>query len=308
MKLSPMFLAMSLALPMLCTVEPRAAQAQVVQSYFRVSIVGFRCNARTLESAISIDGAGDEVYALANVLEISAGNTITNSLVRESLVYGDTAGRSAPFTFPSGLDHGPPRIKAGSAAATGGLQGGESAPDPRTTPAPNRYRPYRERLLPMIVWQGPLRRGGPTANGVLILPTLWDVDMTRALRQVWDSQSAEYMKRIALHSAGFVSGTERRPLVTQSDVVLRWIPNQNDFDKPIGIAGAGFNPGAAAPDPATFIPAVMFLTFDAAVEAASATSRSTQGRRGVIELKYTDADNYGHGDYTMFLQVERISS
>ena len=30
--------------------------------------------------------------------------------------------------------------------------------------------------------------------------------------------------------------------------------------------------------------------------------------RGVIELKYTDADNYGHGDYTMFLQVERISS
>jgi hypothetical protein len=160
----------------------------------------------------------------------------------------------------------------------------------------------------MIVWQGPLRRGGPTANGVLILPTIWDMDLARDLRLAWNEQSANFMKRIALHSAGFVSGAQQRPLITQSDIALRWIPNQNDFDKPIGIKGAGFNPGAAAPDPATFAPAVMLLTFDAAAEAASSTARSAQGRRGVIDIRYQDADNYGHGDYTMFLLVERISS
>jgi hypothetical protein len=86
MKRSPFLLAIALAVPTFFVAEPNAAHAQVTQSYFRISILGFRCNTRTLESAISVDGAGDEVYAMANVLEISSTNTIANSLVRESHV------------------------------------------------------------------------------------------------------------------------------------------------------------------------------------------------------------------------------
>jgi hypothetical protein len=78
-------------------------------------------------------------------------------------------------------------------------------------------------------------------------------------------------------------------------------PRRNDFDRPIGIDGEPFNP-FVAPNPTTFIPAVMLLTFNSAQEAANSV---TQGQ-GTVEIHYRDGDRYGRGIYTMFLRVERL--
>jgi hypothetical protein len=66
--------------------------------------------------------------------------------------------------------------------------------------------------------------------------------------------------------------------------------------------GDTFNPLAATPNPATFIPAVMLLTFGSA---ESAANRTTQGR-GVVEITYRDGHNFGEGSYTIFLRVDRL--
>ena len=154
----------------------------------------------------------------------------------------------------------------------------------------------------MLLWEGELRRGGTFPNAVVIIPTLWENDNMLDLLNVWNRQVDDYLRRFAANSARFISGTGRRQLVEQVDEVLNTVPQRNEFDRPIGLDGDAFNPLAASPKPATFIPAVMLLTFDSAVNAANST---TQGPGGV-EITYRDGQSYGQGSYTIFLRVERL--
>ena len=277
---------------------------------FRVTLTGFRVNHETIDSAVSIDGAGDEVFAVVNFAELWSSNNIFGALQRrQSLTYGDTNGRLDPLNptriLPE-LNHPGAygTIQAGSMSTTGGLKSGDSYP-PSTGPVirPNVPEAARARLIPMVLWEGELRRGGQHPNAIVLLPTIWESDNVTDVLDIWNRQVDSWIRHFAANnSAAFVNGTSRRSLVEQVDNVLTTIPQRNDFDRPIGMSGGAFNPLAASPAPATFIPAVMFLTFDSAEAAANST---TQGR-GVVEITYRDGQSYGPGNYTIFLLVERL--
>jgi len=268
---------------------------------FRVTLTGFLVNQQTLEGPFSIDGRGDEVFALVNSAELGPSNNILGPFEsRMSVRYGDTEGRGSN-TIPGTL-------RAGRASeTTGGLLSGDPYP-PRSgviETLPHASPAIRARLIPMVLWQGELRRGGPNPNAAVIIPTIWENDNTPDVLNEWNRQVESYFRILAAMSNAAVTNRVRPPLIQQRDVVLSTPPNVIDFDHPLGIQGDTFNPLAPAPL-ATFIPAVMFLTYDSAEAAATGTSNSISRGRGVIEITYRDGHNYGDGSYTIFLLVERL--
>ena len=267
--------------------------------HFRVTLTGFTVNQQTLEGPTSIDGAGDEVFVMVNSAEVGPANIIFGPLEsRQSLRYGDTSGLGS---------HTIPRIlHAGRASDTGGLQTNDAYPPPGVEAEtwPSADAATRARLIPMVLWDGYLRRGAPLPNAAIIIPTIWENDNNEEVLNIWNRQVDTYLRRLASTSGGLFTGEASRKLLVRTDTVLSTIPQVLYFDRPIGMEGDTFNPLAAVRLPATFVPAVMFLTYDNAEEAASGTSNS--GGRGVVEITYRDGRNYGAGSYTIFLLVERL--
>lgn len=271
-----------------------------MQGRFRVTLTGFVVHHGTTESILSIDGAGDEVFALANIAELwSSNNIVGTPQRRKSLLYGDTSGHRVQVGVGVTYPRPPEVIHAGTASPTGGLRADDHYPRAGEEPErlPRESEAIRNRLIPMILWEGWLRQGGPRPNAVVILPTIWEDDNVHDVLDVWQRQAEAWIRRFATNSALFIIDPTRRPLIERGDTVLSTIPQGNDFDRPIGIDGAPFVPIPADLEPATFIPAVMFLTFRSAQEAAS---------RGVVEIRYIDGERYGPGDYSIFLLVERL--
>jgi hypothetical protein len=289
-------------------VTQTACAGQPERGRFRVTFTGFIVNNATTENILSTDGAGDEVFALVNFAEISSSQVLGGLQRRQSLIYGDTSGHTLPTTiFGTPVINSlrqPTVIQAGHASSTGGLRnpdrigaGGDLPAVPRNADAATRAR-----LIPMILWEGELRQGGPSPNAVVMLPTIWENDNVPDVLNVWQRQADEFITTFARNSARFITGRTERPLVEQVDTVFRTIPQRNDFDRPIGMDGNAFDPLSAEPEPATFNPAVMLLTFTSAQAAANST---TQGR-GVVEITYRDGERYGRGIYTIFLRVDRL--
>jgi len=269
---------------------------------YRVIATGFVVNNGTTEGVILRDGRGDEVFVAANFAELSSANAIVGEpSVKKSVNYGDTDGRADPVQLVGiGLEHYPRywTMQAGSGGAHGGLLTGDRYPaagqsprDPSDAPAVNRGR-----FLPMILWEGDLRIGA-NPNGVLILPTIWESDDIDAMWTVWNTQANSFFRQFARTSSRYISGATRRPVIEQVDTVLSTIPQRNDYDRPIGIDGDAFNPLAASPGPATFMPAAMLLTAEKAEEAVA---------HGVYEINYRDGTRFGPGNYTLSVRVERV--
>jgi hypothetical protein len=298
-----MMIFLTIALVVMQTVTTQA------QGRFRVTFTGFVVNHDTTESVLSIDGAGDEVYVLANFAEMWSSNRIFGALQRrQSLTYGDTAGRSGPvdarnlgiaLIHPTDFS----TVQLGTMSSTGGLKTGNQYPPPEgQITRPNAREAARARMFPMVLWEGELRDNGPQANAVLLMPTIWESDNVPDVLNIWNRQADDYIRRFATHAEQYISLRTRRPLVEQFETVLNTIPQRNDFDRPIGMGGGAFNPSAASPEPATFIPAVMLLTFNSANTAALSTTYGP----GVVKIDYADGPNYGQGNYTIFLRVERL--
>jgi len=281
-----------------------------IKGRFRVTLTKFVVHQATVEGLIPPDGRGDEVFALVNFAEFGIDSLGRRGILffgaprsRQSATYGDTDGRSAPVR-PIGIDlrHERRTIRAGSASpTTGGLLTGDQFPFPGEHPTDP---PTLDRI-PMILWEGELRQDGTFRNAVVILPTIWEQDNIADIFDIWNQQASAWIRSFVSNSALFIINPARRPLIEQVDTVLSTIPQRNDFDRPIGIDGDAFNPFAADPEPATFIPAVMLLTFNSA-QAASATINSSTHERGVVEIKYQDGKRYGPGNYSIFLLVERL--
>lgn len=285
---------------------PGRVMAGEVRGRFRVTLTGFVVNHETVESVLSIDGAGDEVFVVANFADIWLPRNIFGALQRrQSLTFGDTAGRSRPVDarriLPE-LSH-PTTVQAGSMSPTGGLRAPDQFP-PADGQLPFVAAARRERAIPMILWDGELRKGGQRANGVILIPTIWENDNVPTVLTAWHRQVDAFIRSFATTRAPrFIDGSTPHRLVDQSDTVLSVVPQTNEFDRPIGLDGDSFNPASATPNPATFIPAVMFLTFDSAEAAANSTGQG----RGVVHITYRDGRSYGQGSYTIILRVERIS-
>lgn len=279
------------AAPRTATLGPPVAAPR---GRFRVTLTGFTVNNATVDDALQRDGRGDEVYALANVMELST-SASPRILSPESLLYGDTSANS---------DH---RfvIRGGNAGNTGGFVSGNRYPAPGEEPErlPNSADNVQVRLIPMVLWDGFLISG---ERAVVILPTIWEDDDFRGeVRDVWSTQAGSWLRNFAASAAPLVSGNARRSLITRDVDVMTTAIHRNSFDRPIGIDGSAFNL-AADPGLATFRPAVMFLTYDSALEAAASTANSSTRGRGVIEITYRDGTAYGPGSYTIFLLVERL--
>ena len=308
MRLKSRLTALLMGACLAMALSPSGAAAQE-SGRFRVTVTGFLVNHETVESAILRDGRGDEVFVLANFAELLAGNRLLGAIqARKSLIFGDTDGRPGPVrAIGVELEHLPPHwmVQAGSMGPHGGLQAGDRFPDPAqpVPPIPSDALPQdRGRFLPMVLWEGELRRGGPTANAIVLLPTIWENDNATEMLDVWMRQAPSFLRTFAASSDGFITGRRPRPLIERVDRVLDTIPKHNDFDRPIGLDGEPYNPLAASPGSATFVPAVMLLTFTSAQEAANS---NTTGR-GVVEITYRDGARYGPGSYTIFLRVERL--
>ncbi len=312
MKSKVLSLAMTVFLSLAFVLLNPAPTAAQERGRFRVTLTGFVVNHATFDDALQRDGTGDEVFALVNFAEIWSSNRIFGALQnRQTLIYGDTSSHQTIF-FPQ-LEHRGYRVQAGSASRTGGFRTGDPYPPPAGYAGTLAGAPadVRARLIPMILWEGELRHDGPQANAAVIIPTIWESDYSSdMLNNVWTRQVNDYLRHFAANGARLITvaapGAVRTPLVVQRDTVLRFIPQRNDFDRPIGMDGDTFNPLAADPQPATFIPAVMVLTFTSAQEAAASTLNSHPGRRGVVEITYRDGRNYGEGSYTISLLVERL--
>lgn len=270
------------------------ASLPAAQGRFRVTLTGFRVNHATSENIFSIDGAGDEVFAVFNLSELRSSTVFSETLRRgQSLFYGDSSARNDFST-----------VHAGSASNTGGLLTGEPYPRPGEQAATRPSAPGR--LIPMVLREGELRRGGSHPNATVIIPTIWENDNLPEVLNAWQRQVDDYLSCVSAESERFITGPARRPLVTQGDIVLSTTPRRIDFDRPIGMDGDTFSPFSFTPRPATFIPAVMFLTFTSAQEAVSSNANSSIQARGVVEITYRDGRNFGPGSYTIYLLVERL--
>jgi hypothetical protein len=175
MKSKVLSLAMKVFL-LLTFVMIYSATAEAQRARFRVTLTGFFVNHETWDDTLQRDGTGDEIFGLVNFAEVWSSNRIFGALqTRRSLLYGDiNAGQT--FFFPPLLHPGP--ADTVPASRSGGFHTNDSYP-PRGERAATRPRApesIRARMIPMILWEGELRRDGPQANAVVIIPTIWESD------------------------------------------------------------------------------------------------------------------------------------
>ncbi len=267
---------------------------------YRVVATGFLVSTGTTESVVLMDGRGDEVFVAANFAELNSRNAMIGTPGnKRSVNYGDTDGQGAPIAIVGiGLNHptNNTTIRAGSAQPHGGLLAGDSYPERGVTPRdpPNPRAVLRGRFIPMTLWEGDLR-AGENPTGVIILPTIWENDNIDEMWNAWNRQAGDYLHMFVRGSSGYFNST-RRNVLEQIDNVLEYAPTRNDYSRPIGIAGDSFG-AAASPNPATFIPAAMFLTADKAEEAVA---------HGEYIITYHDGQHFGPGEYKLMIRVERV--
>jgi hypothetical protein len=268
---------------------------------YRVVATGFVVTTGTTESAVLMDGRGDEVFVAGNFVEFTSDNRIIGQPgSKRSVNYGDTDGQGAPVAIVGGaLNHTPLQmtVRAGSAQPHGGLLANDRFPPTNAVPQEprNAHAYYQHRFIPMTLWEGDLR-AGDSPTGVLIFPTIWENDNIADMWEVWNRQAGDYFHLFVRNSSGFFTGARRRNLLEQIDNVLEYAPTRNDYSRPIGIAGDAFG-AAASPNPATFIPASMLLTFEKAEEAV---------RHGEYIITYHDGVHFGPGEYKLMVRVERV--
>ncbi len=269
------------------------ASSVTKKAKYRVTLNGFICNRPTNDDITQSDGVDDEVFVAAESRYFSANQPRPTVARVQSMVIGDT-------------NNHPNRLRGGSGHNLFGGNGGFLAGDryPTTTPWTRAGAPATDRL-PLVVWQGELEEG---VSGVYIFPTVWEWDDTPGLLdQIADSGLFKtFANPIQDFSQMFGIINSRPPGIRPayeyvtvgglgSDVVL----NRNLFgdkkDRPIGMwnGEGGYR----------FMPQLLALSYQTA-EAALASDPVGRGR-GIFEVNYRD-DNNLRGDYTLYLQVERI--
>ncbi len=127
---------------------------------FRVTLTGFDAYVSTLESQLSPDGRGDEVYAATVALLWNRkSQTTTDVKTARTNDYGDTG--------LAGL--WPGRIKAGSLTNEGGITGTSATKGPDQV------------ALQLLAWEGLV-----TDDDVLVIvPTLWEKDLDPVIYTGW---------------------------------------------------------------------------------------------------------------------------
>ncbi len=267
--------------------QPGAASAK-----FRVTLNGFAVNNQSDDDILEGDGKGDEVYLRAEVWKLNAGGGDTIKQTVKTIVFGDVNNQSG-------------RGQAGSASAKGGLRTGDAFPPATAQPWRRGAAFFRDRA-PMLVWEGVLRQG---LDGVAIIPTVWEWDGNN------QSESETHWNNLQDLDMTFIEQPlitliRSRSATTSFDAAAS-IPRYDYRDGQFGAPGVNLG-GKAGTRPIGIkeqhgniylLPQILPLSYDSAL-AAAAASPSGLGA-GIFAFRYKDATD--HGDYTVYVQVEKVN-
>ena len=260
---------------------------------FRVTLTGFSAHHQTVDNLFNADGWGDEVYIDSNVWTIERTRGVVSHTNRRSIVMGDVS------VYP-------PRVRAGTASARGGIRTGDNVPNAEPwTLSTNKLEDDR---LPMRIWEGELVQGANGAeNAAIIMPTIWEWDGPDQLARRWDS---------------LVSSSFRPPNISLLSPVIE-TNLRFGGDSGVGLADAAINLGGLGADRPiglmydsfrrsyVFTPQALLLNYQIAEQAISRPY--TNNGAGVIEIHYREIQDNGvnangvtDGNYALFLLIERL--
>lgn len=262
---------------------------------FRVTINGFTCNRQTVDlPSLYPDGMDDEVFVESKnfIVERREGLAVasaSDSWSPRTFFYGDTAGGN--FTQ---------RTRAGSGrrlGANGGFRAGDSYPE-----SPQKHSTGSlQNGLPLLLWEGTLTR---RQNAAVFIPTIWETDSsTQPLYAPWSragiSRDSEIILGRLIENSNSLNQEPAKNSI-RNDIIQRVFVSLWDIshplDRPIGMREFGGGDYR-------FRPEVFILTYDEALRMVQ-LSRDKNGE--AFPFTYRDADWLG-GDYTLYLQVERLS-
>jgi hypothetical protein len=262
---------------------------------YRVTINGFRCNAQTWDDALNWDGKADEVFISTSVKYANKDGKILFQTQTQSPVMGDT------WNLPN-------RIQVGSAwGGYGGIISGDSFPTDSPWKRAISLSQARD-YPPMSIWEGDLTKGEQI---VFITPTIWEWDPGQNMWEGWVQWQKETDEKF---------GQKAKEIVTKVWPPVGWVfdavslgiqtaATLLNVSGPLGTSGSrpiGFKKDLIK-DPTgkafSFNPRVLALNYDLA-ELLIAQEPIGLGN-GVFAITY-DEDRYFQGNYTLYLQVERV--
>lgn len=273
--------------------------------HFQLIALQFVVNHETRDALLQGDGPGDEIQVRSDNLTFAPDGRFIRTETKTSGVFGApgqwdfVAGRAVPGWSAS--------------AEVGGLLSGDIYP--------RSIRPVRMNGdLPIILWDGVLQQGG---NGVLVIPSLWEIDdhgVSRA-QTAWDDALVRD-RSLGLAIARAFS----TPVEDRDSPVLDYLPGAtavfDDGNRPIGAAvhHARFPlPGAPLPHDAGMRPQSIVLTYDKAMLFAARRATALELRpepgtvvydglavpRGGIVLHFVDPPG-NDGDYYLITQLVQV--
>ena len=262
---------------------------------YRLVITGFQCHTATYDDSLEYDGKGDEVFISIGYKRATRDGTVLESIGPDkTLVMGDT-------NLQSG------RIQVGSARDDkGGLLDGDAFPSKspwkREIPLDDsRYYP------PFKIWEGDLTQG---SDAVFITPSIWEWDdgagIFPSLVQ-WFVQTDQKFGQKAKE----VFGPLAKPYEWIFDAVslgIQTVGTLTGFWTGLGKPGTrpiGVQRDPANPDGVLFNPKILQLTYD--IAEFLLTENPTGHGNGILAINYLD-DTFARGDYTLYLQLERVDA
>ena len=261
---------------------------------YRVTLTGFTVFRQTQDNALQIDGKGDEVFISTDVKILDgASNRIIQGFDPKvpSYVFGDVNGRTHDRNL---------FVQAGSLSDRGGLANGDEYPrrDPYvSTPVPG------PRRLPLVLWEGELVEG---QNAVVVTPTVWEWDGSnnadafnswlRWARETADKlqNSKEFNQLIGGQGTTVLALTKLGAEIALSFSGVMGV----DADRPIGVTRNG--------DKVEFLPQHLALNYGAVEQFLSGDHRVASLPTGVYPVQYVDSGDWGGGNYTLYLKIERV--
>ncbi len=260
---------------------------------FRITVNGFVCTNQTWDDAFNWDGKADEVFIAVGYKKSNRAGTILESREPDQTpIMGDTWNLAN-------------RVQAGSAwGERGGIVSGDAFP----TRAPwlRSQEPQVDRNWPPYkVWEGDLTQGDDV---VFITPTIWEwdpgQDFWTGLIDWFRKTDDNFGKRAKevfggrWPAIGWVFDAVSLGIQTVATIPGMWSVGGKSMSRPIGCQR---KPGD--PDGVLFNPQTLVLTYDLAERLLS---ENPHGKgNGVLSFRYID-DPFLRGDYTLYLQVEKV--
>jgi hypothetical protein len=249
---------------------------------YRVTLTGIMVRSQTADDPLQIDGKGDEVFFAAYVASYDRANpAATVGRMVRSVTYGDVNGYTD-------------RILAGTASAQGGIVSTNNVPNV-STPWLRQDLPRADQL-PLLLWEGELVQG---QSVVIVTPAVWEKDFDGSYYNTWAAKSDEYHRALMAKDgyAAWTTYARLDPIAFPQDPAYYAWTLHTALDRPVGMKMDLVK--------FWFEPRGVVLTYDG-IEAAFKAGTSTGARApGVVEVPFRDWDN-GKGDYSLFLQVERL--